>query len=285
MSILEVNNLSFDIKGETRIKNATFLVDPGDVILLSGPNGSGKSTIVKILMGDLYDYDLSMNYSTTGIFYHNAKATYDILSNEGGEEFRKKVCYISQDDKLVGETLFDCFMLSIDKSNIDEKSRFVFDFALEYSLQNCFILDSKQLLSNTEKKIAQKIGIDYHYLGEKERQIIKMLALKTKQMSGGQKKLTNIITNLIRTSFCDLLILDEPLNNLDYDNVRSFSNILTKIYNKNKTIGIIIVTHCRSLPVINRVLEIKPNEKLLVKGKTQVCSTCFGEIDDDGFYI
>lgn len=285
MSILEVNNLSFEVKGETRIHNASFVINSGDVVLLSGPNGSGKSTIVKILMGDLFDYDESMNYSASSLLYYENNEAIDISSEKGKETFRKKVCYISQNDDLAAETLFDCFMLSIGYSDIDNKARSVFDFAREYSIQDCFILNSNHELNGKEKKIAKQIGVSESELSENDKKIIKVLALKIKQMSGGQRKLSNIITNLIRVSFSDLIILDEPLNNLDYNNVRAFSNTLTRIYRNNNSIGIIVVTHCRSLPIINRVLEIKPSEKTLVSGSIHACNSCFGEINADGLYI
>lgn len=108
--------------------------------------------------------------------------------------------------------------------------------------------------------------------------------MNIKKMSGGQKKLTNIMTNLIRYSFCDLLLLDEPLNNLDYNNVRLFSNVLTRIYRDKPELGIIMVTHCRSIPIVNRVIEIQPNTKKLVETKNYSCNSCFGELDEKGYY-
>lgn len=113
---------------------------------------------------------------------------------------------------------------------------------------------------------------------------VKYLSMSTRRMSGGQKKLTNIFSNLIRYSFCDLLILDEPLNNLDYSNVRAFSNVLTKIYRTKPELGIILVTHCRSIPIINRIIEIDPERELFYENKTYICSSCFGVVNEEGLY-
>lgn len=81
------------------------------------------------------------------------------------------------------------------------------------------------------------------------------------------------------------MILDEPLNNLDYRNVRAFSNILTRIYKDKPELGIIMVTHCRSIPVINKVIEIDPAQKSLKAGGDYKCNSCFGKVGDDGLYV
>lgn len=92
------------------------------------------------------------------------------------------------------------------------------------------------------------------------------------------------MANLIRYSFCDLLILDEPLNNLDYSNVRAFSNVLTRIYRAKPELAIILVTHCRSIPIVNRIIEIDPDKKVFTENESYTCSSCFGSVDGDGFY-
>ena len=112
----------------------------------------------------------------------------------------------------------------------------------------------------------------------------KYLSMSTKRMSGGQKKLTNIFSNLIRYDFCEFIILDEPLNNLDYSNVRAFSNVLTRIYRSKPELAIILVTHCRSIPIVNRIIEIDPVKKQFKENETYICSSCFGTVNEDGLY-
>ena len=121
-------------------------------------------------------------------------------------------------------------------------------------------------------------------IAQEDNMAIKYLSMSTKRMSGGQKKLTNIFSNLIRYNFCDLLILDEPLNNLDYSNVRAFSNVLTKVYRSKPELAIILVTHCRSIPIVNRIIEIDPDQKLFIENETYICSSCFGTVNEEGLY-
>ena len=82
-----------------------------------------------------------------------------------------------------------------------------------------------------------------------------------------------------------MIILDEPLNNLDYGNVRTFSNILTQIHGQYPSIGILLVTHCRSIPIVNKVIEICPKTKTLNAGNGYVCNSCFGSVDENKMYI
>ena len=90
--------------------------------------------------------------------------------------------------------------------------------------------------------------------------------------------------HLIRYSFCKLIILDEPLNNLDYSNVRAFSNTLTKIHELKPDIGVLMVTHCRSIPIISKVVEIDKSSKHLIDGGSYHCNACFGMVSKEGYY-
>ena len=90
--------------------------------------------------------------------------------------------------------------------------------------------------------------------------------------------------NLIRYSFCKLIILDESLNNLDYSNVRAFSNTLTKFHELKPDIGVLMVTHCRSISIISKVVEIDKSSKHLIDGGSYHCNACFGMVSKEGYY-
>lgn len=281
MELLKVEDLNISVAKESVISNASFRVNTGDVVLLTGPNGCGKSTIIKLIMGDIFDYS-DIICSSSVIRY---KGEYDILRSETeSEEFRKHVCYISQEDVFESDSVLDCFLMSLNFEGIKNKERYIFDFIMRYGIQNCYGINST-ILDRMSNAIIRRLKLRKDELDDEMIRAVKLLAMKIKNMSGGQKKLTNIFTNIIRYEFCDLVFIDEPLNNLDYSNVRAFSNILTRIFREKPKLGIVIVTHCRSLPIVNRLIEIDSSTKSIKEGNNYACSSCFGEIDEYGFYV
>ena len=282
MKLLTINHFNLFIGEDQKVINSSFSVNSGDVLLLTGPNGCGKSTIIKILMGASFGYK-SLDYSGSEIFY---KETFDILYNEKENEyFRRNVCYVSQEDEFESDNVLDCFVNSIDCFVAKKKEEYVFRFIRQYSIQEYFGIVARNVRFDWKgKHLLQILGLDKEQLTEEDIAAVKYLTMSIKRMSGGQKKLTNIFSNLIRYNFCDLIILDEPLNNLDYSNVRAFSNVLTRLYHSKSDLAIILITHCRSIPIVNRIIEIDPTLKAFKESDSYICSSCFGNVDENGLY-
>ena len=173
--------------------------------------------------------------------------------------------------------------MSLNYLPVDNPTVYVFDFIRRFSIFDGFNVDDH--LDHKSRKLIKNVGILKKNITPEDVKTANYLSMSTKKMSGGQKKLTNIFANMVKCEFCKLVLLDEPLNNLDYNNVRIFSNALTRIYKSYSNIGIVIVTHCRSIPIVNKVIEIDSNSKVLKKGMDFACNSCFGEIDDNKFYI
>ncbi|SIT08261.1 branched-chain amino acid transport system ATP-binding protein [Roseivivax lentus] len=49
--MLDVRNLSVAWRGAAVIDEASFTVNPGEIVVLTGPNGSGKSSLIRALIG------------------------------------------------------------------------------------------------------------------------------------------------------------------------------------------------------------------------------------------
>ena len=282
MKLLTINHFNLFIGEDQKVINSSFSVNSGDVLLLTGPNGCGKSTIIKILMGASFGYK-NLDYSGSEIFY---KEAFDILYNEKENEyFRRNVCYVSQEDEFESDNVLDCFVNSIDCFVAKKKEEYVFRFIRQYSIQEYFGIVARNVRFDWKgKHLLQILGLDKEQLTEEDIAAVKYLTMSIKRMSGGQKKLTNIFSNLIRYNFCDLIILDEPLNNLDYSNVRAFSNVLTRLYHSKSDLAIILITHCRSIPIVNRIIEIDPTLKAFKESDSYICSSCFGNVDENGLY-
>lgn len=57
MSILEVKDLSFSYENAKILEKINFNINKNDFVTLIGNNGSGKSTLIKILIGELKNYE------------------------------------------------------------------------------------------------------------------------------------------------------------------------------------------------------------------------------------
>ncbi len=284
MHILKISQLQVSVDNRIIVSDGSMIIGEGDVVLLTGPNGCGKSTIIKLMMGDTFNYR-RFDAGRTIALFHYGSSDLDILSEERNLElFRRSVCYVSQDDVFESESLLDCFLMSLNYCDIENKEKYIFDFVRKFSVQDCFNIDGATL-DRKCRKLMGKIDIDADNLSDSDIQALKLLSLKTSKLSGGQRKLANIVASLVKCEFCKMIILDEPLNNLDYGNVRFFSNILTQIHSLYPSIGILLVTHCRSIPIINKVIEICPKAKTLNVGKEYMCNSCFGSVDENKMYI
>lgn len=293
---LDIKNLSIQINKDgkfiDKILNQNFTISEGDVVLITGPNGSGKSAIIKSLVGDTLDFK-ALHSSGSFLYYDNNSVVNINESDESISYFASKVCYISQSDETAYEEILDCFLSSIAKESIENKIKYVFDFVLNNKIYESYFNDDSEVIMNRKaEKLLELLNID-----EKDDAHIKTalyLKSKKKNMSGGQAKFLNIASNLIKYKFCDLCLIDEPLNNLDYSNVRLFSNILASIHNEKPKLAFIIVTHCRAIPIINKVIEIDSKTKALkqypndeVKDIKSIlpseCNSCFGKIVDSKY--
>ena len=105
---------------------------------------------------------------------------------------------------------------------------------------------------------------------------------KPSKFSGGEQRLLSVFSVLATRSNSNLIIIDEPLNNLDFVNARNISNILNRVIHKNPNMGLLMISHCRIFPFITREIKLTPDGVDPV-GKHYVCHSCFGEPDSDGF--
>ena len=93
----------------------------------------------------------------------------------------------------------------------------------------------------------------------------------------------SIISSVAVRENAKLFIIDEPLNNLDFANARKISNLITRIHKENPDAAILMVTHCRIFPAINRLITIK-NGVIVPNEEEYTCHSCFGKANSEGFY-
>ena len=93
----------------------------------------------------------------------------------------------------------------------------------------------------------------------------------------------SIISSVAVRENAKLFIIDEPLNNLDFANARKISNLITRIHKENPDAAILMVTHCRIFPAINRLITLK-NGVIVPNEEEYACHSCFGKANSEGFY-
>lgn len=71
--MLTVNNLNIFYGHKQVIKNASFKIQPGEIVGLIGPNGAGKTTIMKTLLG-LTKFTGSILFNNQPITANNHRA-------------------------------------------------------------------------------------------------------------------------------------------------------------------------------------------------------------------
>lgn len=88
-------NMSFQIEDRSILNNINLSIHKGENILIQGENGSGKSSLLKMILG-LYK-PTSGSVCMNGISVND----YDCKT------FYKEICYISQDELLLNESVED----------------------------------------------------------------------------------------------------------------------------------------------------------------------------------
>ena len=103
------------------------------------------------------------------------------------------------------------------------------------------------------------------------------------KFSGREQRLLSVLSVLATRADASLFIIDVPLNNLDYINARNISNIINRVINRNPTVAILMVSHCRIFPFITREIRLTQDGALKLD-KPYISHSCFGEPDTNGYY-
>lgn len=234
------------------MQNVSFDVHEGDAILLSGANGVGKSVLLKSIMR----LESEGKKIDGGIFMRGFG---NILSLDIQElqRFRASIVYIQQRDEYS------------EMGNIQVR-----DIISESGEAHSGKTLSSSEVNNLIDKWIPKRSNGNRIFDAKS---------KPAKFSGGEQRLLSVLSALATRPNADLLIIDEPLNNLDFVNARHISNLINRVRKENPKMGLLTISHCRIFPFINREIKLTPDGVTETDG-TYVCHSCFGEPDNNGFY-
>ncbi len=251
-NILSVRNLSIRINRRELVKNISFDINEGDIILLSGPNGTGKSTILKSILNlETEGKEIS------GEIYNRHFGDVLKLSPEDLQKYRSSIAYIQQKDEYAE-------MGNIQVRDIISESREA---------------HVGRMLSNTEVNDL----IDEWIPRRNNNSRIFEAKSKPTKFSGGEQRLLSVLSIIATRPDAELLIIDEPLNNLDFVNARNISNLINRVVKENPQMAVLMISHCRIFPFITREIKLS-SEGIEEVDEPYVCHSCFGDPDENGYY-
>ena len=203
---ITISNLSFGYKknADHLFKNFSYKFQKDKIYAFRGESGVGKSTLMNILSGLIENYD--------GSIYFNNENLRDINKND----WFNKISIVPQNVFINEDTLLNNVILDQDKQNIKE----------EIDKANHAI--SKSGLKSFVEKLENGTNT--------------LIKNNAKLISGGEKQRLAIARAIYKNS--DILFFDEPVNNLDTENIEKFKKTLSEI-KKDKII--IIIAHQKEL--------------------------------------
>ena len=226
---LAVENLSFRYRdrSEYALRNVSFQVQPGEILLVAGASGCGKTTLLRCINGLIprsYKGDLSGQVRLYG----------RDTSGLSMVEISQTVGTVLQDPErqIVGSYVMD--EVAFGPENLG--------------------LPREEIMARVEEAL-RCLGIAH--LKERE----------TFYLSGGEKQKVAIAGTLAMQP--SILLLDEPLANLDPAGAQEALRLIRRLADMGKTI--VIVEHR-----VESVLKVKPDKVLfLVEGKPHY----FGDVE------
>lgn len=208
-NILEVKNLHATINDIEILKGVTLTIKPGEIHAIMGPNGSGKSTFSKVLAGH-------PSYKVT---------SGEILYKE------ENICDLDPDTRA-HKGIFLAFQYPVEIPGVNNEDFLRLAYNSKQKALNKSEVDPIEFLEVISDKL-KIVNLDATFLYRNVNE----------GFSGGEKKRNEILQFAVLDS--DLGILDETDSGLDIDALRTISDAINNLMNKNKSV--ILITHYKRL--------------------------------------
>jgi Fe-S cluster assembly ATP-binding protein len=222
INLLNIKNLQVQINDTVIIKNLNLSINAGEIHAIMGKNGSGKSTLAKVIAGH---------------------PKYKII--EGQIIFNNQDITYMEPEERSHNGIFLAFQYPIEIPGVSNADFLRTAYNAQKNFQNENELDPLSFLDVINKKI-QDIEMDSLFLNRNVNE----------GFSGGEKKKNEILQMSLLES--KLALLDETDSGLDIDALKTISNTINNLHNKNN--AFILITHYQ------RLLEyIKPDYVHIMK--------------------
>ena len=225
-----------------KIEYGTFDINLGDFVLLKGRNGCGKSTFLRLF------HLQGVNYFKVGggsiSFNENGFPDKSIheYSRDELPRLNRMISYIGQDDRF---------------QTSDSAYSFIYN-SCRYALE----CDGKLTSAERKARLKEVDGTSLKYYEEYLSSSFKCsyATFKRKNVrawSGGQQKMINVLAGIIKAKLCGLklVVMDEPLNNLDGRNKFILNNLIADL--RKQDVAVLAITHCQIFDGVNKVLHLE----------------------------
>lgn len=224
--LIKASKLNISVKKNRKpiVSNLDFAIKSGDFVLLKGRNGSGKSTILKaIFREDIKKYRITGHLTYNGL---------DVSKLKGKrlDKFRREIGYVNQHDDYSGH-----YNMTVEDIIIDSINSFS---GIKISID-----------------VIEKIIETFHFKDSESEESFSLKSNPSK-LSGGQQRILSILANIISRPNAPLYIIDEPLNNLDTNNIQIIVDLLKTAHEKFLESTFIIVTHNEAFDFFTKTIEI-----------------------------
>lgn len=200
--MLRIENLSYSFPQKTILKDISFEVGRGEVVAILGPNGTGKSTLLRLIAGDIIPQCGKVLFSGK-----------EVLRYSSLDLARRRAVLVQQSQMTMNFSVKETVLMgryphfngSPSKTDVDKAHKAM----------------SKSSLSNMDQRIFTSLSG-----GEKQRvNFSRVLAQIWEGMEGSTGK---------------LLLLDEPLNNLDIEHQHQTLEIACEFASKGNTVLVVL---------------------------------------------
>jgi ABC-type bacteriocin/lantibiotic exporter with double-glycine peptidase domain len=213
---INLSNIRFSyLNRETLFDKLNLEIKSGECVGIIGKNGSGKSTLLDLITGIIEP--------------NNGEVLVDKINiKQNINDWQSRILFMSQKHYLFEDSILANILLGEDQNNYDKNK---FDFAIKISNLGKF-------LDNLLEKKETIIGSN------------------NKNLSGGQQKKVHIARCFYRfNENKDLIILDEPFENLDEESKSIFLEQIKKIRNN---CALIIISHDKKdLDICDKIFDLE----------------------------
>ena len=230
--MLRVNSISKAYKGKTVLNKIEFTLNSGEKIGLVGSNGVGKSTLLRIISG-IEKADEGIIEIDNPEFIGYLRQEFKIEEeNETITSFIKKeigIDAIEEELKVLEETMGEDIEKIEKYCELQEKYSLLDGYNFDYKLDT----------------ILNGLGLGKEFKNK-----------KISELSGGQKN--KVMLALVLLKGAELILLDEPTNNLDLKSIKWLENYLSTL-----DVPCLIVSHDRRFlnKVTTKTIEIDEFER------------------------